>query len=66
MAITGANAMEQYEQLEVVNGLLPTDQVVVNPMDSLAEGTLVHVEGPKLNGTQKLGEETTTKKISGG
>jgi multidrug efflux pump subunit AcrA (membrane-fusion protein) len=53
-------------ELEIVSGLLPTDQVVVNPMDSLAEGTLVHVEGPKLNGTQKLGEETTTKKISGG
>src|SRR5258707_10713265 len=53
-------------ELEIVSGLLPTDQVVVNPMDSLAEGTLVHVEGPKLNGTQKLSEETTTKKISGG
>ncbi len=53
-------------ELEIVSGLLPTDQVVVNPMDSLAEGTLVHVEGPKVNGSQKLSEETTTKKISGG
>jgi RND family efflux transporter MFP subunit len=53
-------------ELEIVSGLLPTDQVVVNPMDSLAEGTLVHVEGPNVNGSQKLSEETTTKKTSGG
>ena len=53
-------------ELEVVNGLSPTDQVVVNPMDSLADGTLVHVEGPNLNASQKLSEETTTKKPSGG
>ena len=53
-------------ELEIVSGLLPTDQVVVNPMDSLAEGTLVHVERPKVNGSQKLSEETTTKKTSGG
>jgi RND family efflux transporter MFP subunit len=53
-------------ELEIVSGLLPTDQVVVNPMDSLAEGTLVHAEGPKVNGSQKLSEETTTKKVSGG
>jgi RND family efflux transporter MFP subunit len=53
-------------ELEIVSGLLPTDQVVVNPMDSLAEGTLVHVEGPNVNGLQRLSEEKTTKKISGG
>ena len=39
-------------ELEIVSGLLPTDQVVVNPMDSLAEGTLVHVEGPNVNGSK--------------
>ena len=53
-------------ELEIVSGLLPTDQVVVNPIDSLADGTLVRVEGPTVNGSQKLSEETTTKKTSGG
>jgi RND family efflux transporter MFP subunit len=32
-------------KLEIVSGLLPTDRVVVNPVDGLADGTLVHVQG---------------------
>jgi len=63
-------------ELEVVSGLSPTDQVVVNPADSLAEGTLVRVEGSNANPSrrsaakadesQKISEKTAAKPISGG
>ncbi|MGO8917573.1 MAG: efflux RND transporter periplasmic adaptor subunit [Stellaceae bacterium] len=33
--------------VEVIAGLQPTDEVVVNPADSLASGTTVHVNGDK-------------------
>jgi membrane fusion protein, multidrug efflux system len=32
-------------KLEIASGLSPTDRVVVNPVDGLADGTLVHVQG---------------------
>ena len=49
-------------KLEIASGLSPTDRIVVNPVDSLAEGTLVHVQGT----SNRLSETTTTKPISGG
>jgi hypothetical protein len=59
-----------------VSGLSPTDQIVVNPADSLAEGTLVRVDGSNANPSRrseakaddspKISEKTTTKTISGG
>jgi RND family efflux transporter MFP subunit len=36
--------------VEVVAGLQPTDQVIVNPSDSLASGTQVHVSAPQAGG----------------
>jgi RND family efflux transporter MFP subunit len=53
-------------KLEIVSGLSPTDRVVVNPVDSLVEGALVHVQGSNAKESQRLSEKTTTKPISGG
>jgi hypothetical protein len=36
-------------QLEIVKGLSPTDQLVVNPSDSLNDGIQVHVVEPNQN-----------------
>jgi hypothetical protein len=38
--------------VEVVAGLQPTDQVIVNPSDSLASGSQVHVTTPQTGGTK--------------
>ena len=38
--------------VEVVAGLQPTDQVIVNPSDSLASGTQVQVSAPKAGGSK--------------
>jgi RND family efflux transporter MFP subunit len=52
-------------ELEIVSGLSPTDQVVVNPMDSLAEGTAVHVEGSNANPSRRSeAKADASKKIS--
>ena len=53
-------------KLEIVNGVSPTDRIVVNPGDSLAEGMLVHVQEPKGKESQRLSETMTTKPTSGG
>jgi multidrug efflux pump subunit AcrA (membrane-fusion protein) len=53
-------------KLEIVNGVLPTDRIVVNPGDSLAEGMLVHIQGPKGKESQGLSETMTPKPTSGG
>ncbi|HEX6563317.1 MAG TPA: efflux RND transporter periplasmic adaptor subunit [Chthoniobacterales bacterium] len=53
-------------KLEIVNGVLPTDRIVVNPGDSLAEGMLVHIQEPKGKESQRLSETMTTKPTSGG
>jgi RND family efflux transporter MFP subunit len=53
-------------KLEIVSGVSATDRIVVNPLDSLAEGALVHVQGANAKGSQRLSETTTTKPISGG
>jgi RND family efflux transporter MFP subunit len=52
-------------KLEIVSGLSPTDRIVVNPVDSLAGGALVHVQGSNAKESQRL-SKTTTKPISGG
>jgi hypothetical protein len=36
-------------QLEILKGLSTTDQVIVNPSDSLSNGIEVHVVGPNRN-----------------
>ena len=36
-------------QLEIVKGLSSTDQLIVNPSDSLSDGMEVHIEKPDLN-----------------
>jgi len=36
-------------RLEIVNGLSPTDQLIVNPSDSLNDGMKVHVVEPNQN-----------------
>jgi hypothetical protein len=36
--------------VEVVTGLQPTDQVIVNPSDSLASGNRVQVSAPQTGG----------------
>jgi hypothetical protein len=38
--------------VEVVAGLQPTDQVIVNPSDSLASGSLVQVSAPQTGGAK--------------
>jgi RND family efflux transporter MFP subunit len=38
--------------VEVINGLKPTDQVIVNPSDSLTTGTPVQINGPKAGGSK--------------
>jgi membrane fusion protein, multidrug efflux system len=53
-------------KLEIVSGLSPTDRIVVNPVDSLAEGTLVHVQASNAKEPQRLSETSTTKPTSGG
>ena len=53
-------------KLEIVSGLSPTDRVVVNPVDSLAEGALVHVQGSNGKESRRLSETITTKTTSGG
>jgi RND family efflux transporter MFP subunit len=35
-------------QLDIVNGLSPTDQIIVNPSDSLSDGMQVDIHGPSL------------------
>ncbi|MBV8813928.1 MAG: efflux RND transporter periplasmic adaptor subunit [Verrucomicrobia bacterium] len=37
-------------QLEIVDGISPTDQVIVNPVDSLSDGMLVRVSGGPVKG----------------
>jgi RND family efflux transporter MFP subunit len=37
--------------VEVINGLKPTDQVIVNPSDSLTTGTPVRIKAPKAGGS---------------
>ena len=41
--------------VEVVSGLDPEDQIIVNPADSLEDGQQVTVAGPKQQGNQKRG-----------
>jgi RND family efflux transporter MFP subunit len=36
-------------QLEIIKGLSPTDQIIVNPSDSLSTGMVVHVVEPNQN-----------------
>jgi membrane fusion protein, multidrug efflux system len=36
-------------RLEIAKGLSPTDQLIVNPSDSLNDGMEVHVVGPNQN-----------------
>jgi RND family efflux transporter MFP subunit len=36
-------------QLEIVNGLSPTDQLIINPSDSLSDGMEVHIHKPNLS-----------------
>jgi hypothetical protein len=36
-------------QLEIVNGLSPTDQIIINPSDSLSDGMQVHIHKPNLS-----------------
>ena len=38
--------------VEVINGLMPTDQVIVNPSDSLTTGTPVRLNAPKAGGSK--------------
>jgi RND family efflux transporter MFP subunit len=38
--------------VEVINGLKPTDQVIVNPSDSLTTGTPVRINAPKAGGSK--------------
>jgi RND family efflux transporter MFP subunit len=38
--------------VEVLNGLKPTDQVIVNPSDSLTTGTPVRINAPKAGGSE--------------
>jgi RND family efflux transporter MFP subunit len=38
-------------QLEIENGLSPTDEIIVNPSDSLSDGMQVHIYGPNLKST---------------
>ena len=53
-------------KLEIVNGVSPTDRIVVNPGDSLAQGMLVHIQESKGKESQRLSETVTTKPTSGG
>ena len=53
-------------KLEIVSGISPMDRIVVNPVDSLAEGTPVHVQGSNGNESKRLSETVTTKTPSGG
>ncbi len=41
--------------VEVVNGLEPTDRIIVNPADSLEDGQQVNVATPKSEGGEKTG-----------
>src|ERR1700759_1332587 len=38
--------------VEVINGLTPTDQVIVNPSDSLTTGTPVRIDAPQAGGSK--------------
>jgi len=38
--------------VEVINGLKPTDQVIVNPSDSLTTGTPVQIDAPQTGGSK--------------
>jgi RND family efflux transporter MFP subunit len=38
--------------VEVINGLKPTDQVIVNPSDSLTTGTPVRIDAPQAGGSK--------------
>src|ERR1700678_13487 len=38
--------------VEVINGLKPTDQVIVNPSDSLTAGTPVRIDAPQAGGSK--------------
>ena len=38
--------------VEVINGLTPTDQVIVNPSDSLTSGSPVQVSAPQAGGSK--------------
>jgi RND family efflux transporter MFP subunit len=40
-------------QLEIIDGALPTDQVIVNPVDSLSDGMLVRVSDGPLKGVSE-------------
>jgi membrane fusion protein, multidrug efflux system len=42
--------------VEVVSGLQPSDQIIVNPADSLEDGQQVNVGGPKQQGSEKQGK----------
>jgi RND family efflux transporter MFP subunit len=53
-------------KLEIVSGLSPTDRIVVNPVDGLANGTLVRVQGSNGQERPKLNETVASKTISGG
>jgi RND family efflux transporter MFP subunit len=41
--------------VEIVSGLEPTDQIIVNPADSLEDGQQVNVATPKQQGNEKRG-----------
>jgi membrane fusion protein, multidrug efflux system len=42
--------------VEVVSGLQASDQIIVNPADSLEDGQQVNVAGPKQQGSEKQGQ----------
>jgi RND family efflux transporter MFP subunit len=44
-------ALDTGTQLEIENGLSPTDQIIINPSDSLSTGMVVHVESNQKSGT---------------
>ncbi|HWC19503.1 MAG TPA: efflux RND transporter periplasmic adaptor subunit [Terriglobales bacterium] len=41
--------------VEVISGLEPTDEIIVNPADSLEDGQQVNVAAPKQQGSEKRG-----------
>jgi RND family efflux transporter MFP subunit len=53
-------------KLEIVSGISTTDRIVVNPVDSLAEGALVQIQGSTRKEPQRFSETNTTKPTSGG
>ena len=47
--------------LEVLDGVSPADQIVVNPPDALAEGELVNIAGQDAQGSANTSGAQTSK-----